>query len=123
MASLRSQLADALKPALPPRVKIIDVPRGIDGMETGRPVVMLYRSSVSKAPNAIGTFFNEFSLWIVSPNVDPKRSEDQLDEILDDVLTALTGISWCNWTTATRSTFGDQQAPAYEIAIQVISNP
>lgn len=122
MATLRSQLADALKAVLPSNVKIVDVPRGLDGIEARRPVVMLYRSNVTKAPNAQGTFFNAFSLWIVSPNVDSRRSEDQLDEMLDEVLTALVGIPWLNWSQAVRSTFGDQQAPAYEITVTVISN-
>lgn len=123
MPSLRSQLATELKALLPTTVKIVDVPRGLDGIEAKRPVVMLYRTSVQKAPNGIGTLFNTFSLWIVSPNVDPKRSEDQLDEMLDTVLTALLSISWLKWTQAVRSTFGDQQAPAYEITLEVISKP
>ena len=123
MATLRSQLADELRSALPATVKIVDVPRGIDGIESKRPLILLYRSAVAKAPNAIGTFFNTFSLWIISPNIDPKRSEDQLDEMLDEVLAALTSIGWLNWSQAVRSTFGEQQAPAYEISLTVLSQP
>lgn len=123
MPTLRAQLASELKALLPNTVKIVDVPRGLDGIEAKRPVVMLYRTSVQKAPNGIGSFFNTFSLWIVSPNIDPKRSEDQLDEMLDVVLAALFEVSWLKWSTATRSTFGDQQAPAYEITLEVISKP
>lgn len=119
--TIRADLADALKPLLPASIKIIRVPRGLDGIETKRPVLMLYRELVEKAPNAQGTYIHTFALWIVSPNVDPSRAEDQLDDTLDTVITALDDILWCNWTNAERSTFGDNQAPAYKINLTLLS--
>jgi hypothetical protein len=120
--TVRADLSAALKPLLPARVKIVDVPRGLDGVETQRPVVMLYRERVEKAPNALGDYFNTFALWIVSPNVDPKRSEDQLDNLLDEVIPALDELTWLNWSSAERSTFGDSQAPAYKIELTVVTD-
>lgn len=120
--SVRSDLAAALKPLLPPRTKIIDVPRSLDGIETSRPVVMLYRERVEKAPNAIGAYFNTFALWIISPNVDTSRAEDQLDNMLDEVISALDELSWLNWSNAQRSTFGDAQAPAYQVELTIVTN-
>ena len=120
--SVRNDLAAALKPLLPPKTKIVDVPRGLDGVEVTRPVVMLYRERVQKAPNGIGSYLNTFALWIVSPNVDPSRAENQLDQMLDDVVEALDQLLWLNWSNAERSTFGDSQAPAYKIDITAISN-
>lgn len=119
--SIRSELVAALKPLLPNSVKFVDVPRGLDGIESSRPVVLLYRERIAKAPNAQGSYFNTFALWVISPNVDPRRAEDQLDNMLDQVITALDGVSWLNWVNADRSVFGDNQAPAYRVELQVIS--
>ena len=119
--TIRADLADALKALLPTSLKIIRVPRGLDGIETQRPVVMLYREQVEKAPNAQGTYLHTFAVWLISPNVDPNRAEDNLDNSLDTLITALDGVNWCNWVNAERSTFGDNQAPAYKINLTVLS--
>lgn len=120
--TIRADLAAALKPLLPSNIKIVDVPRSLDGIETTRPVLMLYRERLEKAPNAIGDYFNTFALWIISPNVDPSRAETQLDNMLDDVIPALDSVDWLNWNFAERSTFGDNQAPAYKIELIVVAN-
>ena len=120
--SVRSELAAALKPLLPATVKIIDVPRSIDGMEAKRPVIVLFRESRAKAPNAMGDYFDTFSLYVVTPGVDVRRSEDALDDTLDSVIDALDQIKWLNWSTAERSLFGDNQAPAYKITLTIVYN-
>jgi hypothetical protein len=120
--SLRSDFAAALKPLLPASIKIIDIPKSLDGLEPNKPVVMLYREQMTKAVNAQGNYLNQFAVWIVTPYVDPARSEDSLDTVLDQVIEAIDDITWMNWSVAERSTFGDQQAPAYKITVTVISN-
>lgn len=120
--SVRSELAAALKPLLPASVKIIDVPRSIDGMEAKRPVVLLYRESRAKAPNAMGDYFDTFALYVVTPGIDVRRSEDALDDTLDSVVDALDQITWLNWSVAERSLFGDNQAPAYKITLTIAYN-
>lgn len=120
--SVRSELAAALKPLLPASVKIIDVPRSIDGMEAKRPVVLLFRESRSKAPNAMGDYFDTFALYVITPGVDTRRSEDALDDTLDAVIDALDQVKWLQWTTAERSVFGDNQAPAYKITLTIVYN-
>ena len=119
MPSVREQLADLLKPLLPSNVKIIDVPRSVDGIEAKKPVIIIYRETRGKAPNAVGDYMDTFTLWVVSPFVDVRRAEDGLDDLLDEVLLALDTITWLNWSTAERSMFGDQQAPAYKISLSV----
>lgn len=120
--SVRSQLATALQPLLPANMRVIYVPRSLDGVETNRPVLMLYRNQLAKAPNAQGQYLNTLSLWIVSTLIDPNRAEDDLDEALDAVIGAIDALSWVNWKTAERSTFGDAQAPAYRIDLTVATN-
>lgn len=120
--SVRSDLATALKPLLPQTIKIIHVPRSLDGVETNRPVVMLYRESMTKAANGQGFYLNEFALWLISPHIDPTRSEDSLDLLLDQTIEALDAIDWLNWSNAERSTFGDSQAPAFKITLQIVTN-
>lgn len=120
--SVRSELAAALKPLLPASVKIIDVPRSIDGIEAKRPVVLLFRESRAKAPNAMGDYFDTFVLYVITPGVDTRRSEDALDNTLDQVVDALDQIKWLNWSIAERSVFGDNQAPAYKITLTIAYN-
>lgn len=120
--SVRSELAALLKPLLPASIKIIDVPRSIDGIEAKRPVVLLYRESRAKAPNALGDYIDTFSMYVVTPGVDVRRSEDALDDTLDQVIAALDTITWLNWSTAERSIFGDNQAPAYKITLTIAYN-
>ena len=103
-------------------MRVIYVPRSLDGVETNRPVLMLYRNQLAKAPNAQGQYLNTLSLWIVSTLIDPNRAEDDLDEALDAVIGAIDALSWVNWKTAERSTFGDAQAPAYRIDLTVATN-
>jgi hypothetical protein len=120
--SVRSELAAALKPLLPASIKIIDVPRSIDGIEAKRPVIVLFRESRAKAPNAMGDYFDTFALYVVTPGVDVRRSEDALDDTLDTVVDALDAIQWLNWSIAERSIFGDNQAPAYKITLTIAYN-
>ena len=120
--SVRSELAALLKPLLPASIKIIDVPRSIDGIEAKRPVVMLFRESRAKAPNALGDYLDTFTMYVVTPGIDTRRSEDALDDTLDQVIEALDTITWLNWTNAERSIFGDNQAPAYKITLTIAYN-
>lgn len=117
--SVRSQVADALRPLLPTNMRIIDVPRSLDGIDANKPVVLLYRDRLEKAPNAQGAYFSTITLWIITPNIDTARAEDALDNALDTVIAALDTLVWANWRTAERSIFGDAQAPAYRIDLQV----
>lgn len=119
--TLRADLAADLAAALPSNIKIIDNPRSLDGVETNRPVVQLYRTSMEKAPNAQGVYIHTFAIWLISPNIDPRRSDDNLDQYLDELLPALTSIQYLNWTGATRSVYGDSQAAAYEITATVLT--
>lgn len=120
--TVRSDFAAAIKAALPANVKIIDVPRSLDGVQVNQPVVLFYRDRVEKAPNGQGVYFNTISLWVITPNIDSVRAEDNLDATLDVVITAIDSITWANWKTAERSTFGDAQAPAYRLDIQIATN-
>jgi len=120
--SVRSELAAALQPLLPAAIKIVDVPRSLDGVEAKRPVVLLYRESRAKAPNAIGDYFDTFSLYVIVPGVDVRKVEDVLDNTLDQVIDALDQVKWLNWQTAERSLFGDAQAPAYKITLTIAYN-
>jgi hypothetical protein len=118
----RAQLAAALKPLLPSKVKLVSIPRSLDGIESRQPVVLLYREKLEKAPNAQGDYLATFALWIITPGIDPQRAEDALDDILDDVILALDGVNFVHWSSAERSTFGDSQAPAYKIDLTVITS-
>lgn len=118
----RSILVAALEPLLPAGTKIVDVPRTLDGFETKKPVLMVYRERVAKAPNAQGAYLQTFTAWTVSPVLVGQKAEDALDAFLDVVIEALDGVKWLSWTTAERTVFGDQMAPAYKIELTVLTN-
>lgn len=120
--TVRSDLATDLKALLPTNYKFVQVPRSLDNIEAGRPVVMIYRDRLEKAPNAQGVYFSTISVWIITPHVDEDRAEDALDASLDVVIAALDAVSYVNWKSAERSTFGDAQAPAYRVELQVATN-
>lgn len=115
--SVRSDLMAAIKPLLPANIRTVDVPRNLDGLETNKPVLMAYRDSVTKAANKQGAWLHSFSAWIITPNIDSAKAEDNLDTALENVIHALDQIDWLDWSNAERSTFGDQQAPAYRISL------
>jgi hypothetical protein len=103
MMNIRQQLADAIVAALPEPIRVLPYASDIDALN--EPVIMLERRVLRKAPNAIGAWWVEFTLHVISPVISRENADDALDDALDSTLIALDAISWCSWTEATRSVF------------------
>lgn len=115
--SLRSEFADALRVELPAD-RVIDHAYQLDGIDAHIPVIMLERTVIEKAPNAIGGYFATFNVHCISPVTGRDLADDALDDLADRVIAAIDAIGWCNWSTATRSVFLEKY-PSYLIAVTV----
>lgn len=115
----RKAFAAAIRKQLGRRYKVIDHPRNLDAVETKRPVVMLIRTEMKPAANAQGAYLNEIAVWIIEPKTID--AEDALDDALEDVILALDAFPGVLWTSAERSTYGDDEQPAYRIQTTTVS--
>jgi hypothetical protein len=118
--SLRSDFADAIGAGLPDD-RIIDHAYALDGMDAHVPVIMLERTTITKAPNALGGYFAEFNLWCISPVIGRDTADDALDDLADRVIAAVDAVTWCTWDTCTRSVY-IEQFPAYLIHVTVFGD-
>lgn len=119
--SSRQQLAAALALLLPADILIMPAPTALDplGNELAAALV-LHRKTIKPAPASMGSYLEEFDLWVTVDGIDPEQTETALDTATDLVLVALDGISWLGWTAAERDQF-DEQKPAFRIALTIAS--
>lgn len=116
--TVRSEIADALD--LPDTYRVIDYQTGLDRIEVGQVVVMLYRETVRPAPQH-QALDNELSAWVLIPNQRAGTSDDVLDDALDVVLDAIDRVEPVLWTTAERGVWGDTY-PGYRITLNAITS-
>ena len=111
----RNTLALALKPALGRKFNIFPAPSSLDTIT--KPTLVLVRNTVEKLPAAPGGhLLNTFGLWVICPLTLTEKSEDALDDLLDEVTEALDEISATNWTSADRDLWNETN-PAYRITL------
>jgi hypothetical protein len=119
----RKVFGTELKKLLPRKTKVVPEPKQLDELEAGHPVVMIVQTGIRHAPNAIGAYLCAMAVWVIEPKrIDP---EDDLDDTLSEVITALDQLPFVNWDEAERSVYGgDGESsgfPAYRIQAQVIA--
>jgi hypothetical protein len=109
----RTFLAKALEDALPKR-KYVIFPDSLNRDAIGKPTLVLVRDAIQPMPEAPGSFrANTFGLFVVSDRV---ADADYLDDLVDEVLDALTSIPNALFSQAERRPFSDTN-PAYEITV------
>jgi hypothetical protein len=119
VVTIRAELAEAIRDKLSaPAPRVIDHARVLDAITA--PVVLLERTQVAKAPNALGGYWVTFTLHVVVPTVDPSTQDDNLDNTLDNVLAALDAIPWLRWSNAIRSVFLDSW-PSFQITVETVT--
>ena len=121
--TVRQTLADALAPHLPNHWRVLPWADSLDRIDTHRPVLMLYRERVT--PSDVGTFThldNHMALWLLSPHVRPGTVDDDLDDNLDTLISALDQITWARWSEAERGTWGDEQYAGYKVAATITTS-
>ena len=120
-ANSRTQLALVLQGVLPSNYKMVNSPRefaSLDPSVVG--AIQLWRSSIAPASN-MGSFDEEFELWVMTAKLDPDTSEDDLDARLFEVIEALQPLKWLTWSTAQRAIHAQEQRQAYKFTIQIKS--
>jgi hypothetical protein len=118
VVTIRQQFGDAIAAALGDGITVVPYAKALDAIAL--PVVMLERTTVAKPSNAMGGYLVTFTVHVVSPIIGRDVADDELDDVLDQVLLALDGITWCHWTTATRSVFLDAY-PSYQVNVQTVT--
>jgi len=121
----RAAVAAEFKKVLPRGFKIIDHPQDLGNL-SGKvtAAVVIVRTGIKPAPNAQGSYLEEFAVWVVEPKTDDEgRSENSLDDNLNAVLLSFPAVSWMRWTKATRTMFGDATPalPAYKIDAEIVA--
>lgn len=114
----RAAVADVLAAHLPADVTLVPYSRQIDTPSAS--TVMVRLDTVAPAAAARGFTTYTFGLVLIAGRTSAGAGDDELEQLLEDVLTALDHASpaGITWSTATRSTYNDTN-PAFEVAIAV----
>jgi hypothetical protein len=115
VSGVRAELAGDLMLALPAGVVMLDYYANPDNI--GGPTVVVGirkgdRGDAGCAPNLA------MDVYGIVGKVDPGPADDELDGLLDQLLTALDGIGYANWSTFDRAVFSDTW-PCYLITVEV----
>jgi hypothetical protein len=117
---VRAWLADYLKPLLPEGWRPI-VPNARDVDEVDAVTVVLKHVRMERLASApLGHLRHDVVMTVISPFKAVEAAEDDLDDALTKVLTALSKSSLVTWTSADKVRTGD--AWAWDINVQVLSN-
>jgi len=117
----RALVVELLTSALPSDVDVIAYAHNIDA--PSRSTVMVRTDRVIPSPAGQGLRQYEFGLVLIASKTTAGPADDELDELLEDVLYALTtggATNGVNWTQAVRATYGEPDGtnPAYELTLQ-----
>lgn len=97
--TIRTQLLAHLQPLLPEEWTVLPYQANVSTID--RIVVVLKHNKISKDPDSpMGTVINEFIVTVVSPVSDIKTAEEQLDDAVLELITALDSHLQLNWTEA-----------------------
>ncbi|PPI28202.1 hypothetical protein [Rathayibacter sp. AY1B5] len=118
MSTVRAQLSEILKPLLPKGWVIIPEQRD-PGVITNS-TVLLKQERISKLPaSPIGSLQTSFILTVLTPHADTARAEDDLDDAVLELTTALDSLNGVDWTEAQKVISGDYLG--YDISLFIIT--
>ncbi len=116
--NLRRTLADALAAALP-AYRVMGYATELDAVT--RPTVLLWVSLIEPFETfGLDYLKVTFELWVVIGSQDPERANDDADDALTDVLTALQPLDYVDWTSAERGVLFDAHH-GYRITAQAVA--
>jgi alcohol dehydrogenase YqhD (iron-dependent ADH family) len=99
--SLRSDIAEVLKAELPAEYHVMAYLKTLDN--TSRPVVMIHRSEVTKAP--MHHLDHAVTLHVLVPETLGEEAEDAADKALESVLRLVEQMNNLDWTKAERASY------------------
>jgi hypothetical protein len=117
MSTLREELRKRLTPVLPKGYVLR--PNGLALETITKPVLQLKQLAMQPSAEApMGSLTVEFVATMAVPQRNPQAAEDQLDDDVTEMVTALDQLPDLNWTRAQKVTAGpDDQYLAYDITI------
>lgn len=99
--TVRAWLVDQLTPVLPAKWRLIEnqrMPETID-----RITVVLKHTTIERLPEApIGQLRHTVILTVVDPHQDAVKAENALDQSVIELVTAIDGLQYVNWTGAAK---------------------
>lgn len=114
----RRMLTEALSAALP-SWQVLSHPMQLDAVRQPAAAV-LWTQKRSRAPQMDLTWFqDEITLWILTATDKPSLIEDDLDDLLVQVMTALAAHSAFYWDTAERDVLADT-FHGYRLTVQCV---
>lgn len=117
MNGARAALVDAL--ALE-GVRVVDYAREID--PPTEPTVMVRLDRVAPSRYSSGHLDYGFALLLFPGLTEAGPADDELEQLLADVIGKVeTSPPAITWTEATRSVWGDQLAPMFELVVTLAS--
>lgn len=114
----RDEVVAVLTAAMPTGIAVLPYSRDIDPPSQPTVMVRIDEVTPSSQPQALRDY--GFALILVASKTTPGPADDELDALLEDVLTALDASEQITWSKATRATFNEQY-PAYQVDLNTIS--
>lgn len=113
----RDLVVTSLSGLVPSGITVMAYARNIDAPAQDTVMVRIDEVTPSQYPRAIRAY--KFALLLIVPQTTPGTADDELDNFLEDVLTALDASTDLSWESAQRATY-EEKFPAYEVTLSVI---
>lgn len=121
MNTARELLSAALREHLPEGVRVMDYALQLDALERDARIVMLRLDGVEPSPMPQAWRRYRYALVLAVAGSEPGRSDDTLDQLVEDVLDALEATRLVGWSSANRAVLTDSENrpkwPSYEVVL------
>lgn len=118
--SVRAELLEIVAAALP-AAHVIPYQDAVDVLD--RPTIMFKQLSLSPLPQSPRAAYRvEYVLTVISPAIDARLAEAELDELVPSLLGDLDALDWFAWDTADK-VLGPGDRLAYDVHAWTIVQP
>jgi hypothetical protein len=119
--TLREYVVAEVKPLLPAGWRFIPNQATPDKITVV--TVVLKHLEITPSPAAAGALSNEFVLTVLSSLEDDVRAENQLDDDVITVVTALRKVRWCSFQSARKVRDDKTNRLAWDITVVGVTTP
>lgn len=113
--SARADLAAFLEAALPPTYRVSAAPTGASP-EPGFDLCVVGTDEVNPGQVMAGSRGYTLTVIVVGKLATPGPADDHLEALIEEVLDALDGLPWGQWTKAARGTYLETH-PAFVVTV------
>lgn len=111
----RQEFVNALD--LPANWEVIPFARSVDRIDTKAIMLMVWVVSIKPSPQ-FQAYEVELAVMVLVPKQDPGESDDQLDDALSVLISAVDKLPFANWSDASRGVMSDTWHN-YQMAVQL----